>query len=172
MNLDHIDLGILELLEEDGRRPNADIARNLEIAESTVRKRIDRLIQANVFRTVIIPDAHAVGLMGHLIVGIHAELGKAQGIADRLSQLNEVRFVALTTGAFDLIAEVYLPSVNDFLRFIDRELARIEGIKGVATSTVLQQPKSRYNWIEMLRAGRYAKEDGVQDEAMPEAQTP
>lgn len=161
MNLDHTDMGILELLQEDGRRPNADIARNLDIAESTVRKRIDRLMQANVFKTVIIPDADAVGLRGHLIFGVHAELGRAQEIAERLSQLSEVRFVALTTGAFDLIAEVYLPSVNDFLAFVDRELATIEGIKDVATSTALQQPKSRYNWIEMLRADHYGKEDAA-----------
>lgn len=158
MSLDDTDLNILELLQEDGRRPNADIARHLKIAESTVRKRIDRMLQAGMFRTVIIPDFAAVGLKGHFIVGVHTELGKASKIAKKLRELNEVRFVALTTGAFDLVVELFLPTIDDFLTFVDNELAVIEGIKSVETSTILDHPKSAYNWIEMLRVDRYRKE--------------
>src|SRR5262245_22008797 len=153
-HLDETDLNILEHLQEDGRRSNVEIARALAVSESTVRKRIDRMQHAGVFRTVIIPDFASLGLEGHLIIGIHAELGKAPEIADRLADLQEVRLVALTTGAFDLVADVFLPSVSDYLAFVQDELARIPGIKGVETSTVLRQPKSRYNWTEMLRRGR------------------
>lgn len=158
--LDDTDLNILEQLQENGRRANVDIARTLGVAESTVRKRIDRMQQAGVFRTVIVPDFRVLGLEGHIIVGVHAELGKAPEIADRLAQLNEVRLVALTTGAFDLVVDVFLPTVSDFLAFIQDELAHIPGIKGVDTSTVLQQAKSRYNWTEMLRRGRSAINNG------------
>src|SRR5215216_3351370 len=103
--LDESDLNILQLLEENGRRPNVEIARMLGIAESTVRKRVDRMQQAGVFRTVLVPDFKVLGLEGHIIVGVHAELGKAVEIAERLGALDEVRFVALATGAFDLIVE-------------------------------------------------------------------
>lgn len=151
--LDETDVDIMKLLEENGRRPNVEIARALGIAESTVRKRIDRMQQAGVFRTVIVPDFSVLGLEGHIIVGIHAELGKAPEIAKQLAEREEVRFVALTTGAFDLIVDVFLPSVSDFLGFIQDELAHIPGIKGIETSTVLDQPKSRYNWTVMLRRG-------------------
>lgn len=151
--LDQTDLNIMKLLEENGRRPNVEIARLLGIAESTVRKRIDRMLQAGAFRTVIVPDFTVLGLEGHIIVGIHTELGKAPEIAQRLGELQEVRFVALTTGAFDVIVDVFLPSVADFLGFIQDELAHIAGIKGVETATVLHQPKSRYNWTEMLQRG-------------------
>lgn len=153
ITLDQTDVNIMKLLEENGRRPNVEIARALGIAESTVRKRIDRMQQAGAFRTVIVPDFSVLGLKGHIIVGIHAELGKAPEIAQRLGEREEVRFVALTTGAFDVIIDVFLPSVADFLGFIQDELAHIPGIKGVETATVLDQPKSRYNWTEMLRRG-------------------
>lgn len=152
--LDETDLDILEQLEENGRRGNAEIGRALGLAESTVRKRIERMQQAEVFKTVIVPDFSVLGLDGHLILGIHAELGKAPAIADRLAALEEVRFVALTTGAFDVVVDLFLPSLADFLGFIQDELAAIPGIKGVETATVLNQPKSRYNWTEMLRRGR------------------
>src|SRR5688572_33480607 len=123
--LDQTDLDIMKLLEENGRRPNVEVARALGIAESTVRKRIDRMLQAGVFRTVIVPDFTVLGLEGHIIVGVHAELGSAPQIAERLAALQEVRLVALTTGAFDLVVDVFLPSVADFLGFIQDELARI-----------------------------------------------
>jgi Lrp/AsnC family transcriptional regulator for asnA, asnC and gidA len=152
-HLDEMDLNILEHRQEDGRRSTVEIARALGVSESTVRKRIDRMRHTGVFRTVIIPDFASLGLEGH-IIGIDAELGKASEIADRLGDLQEVRLVALTTGAFDFVAHVFLPSVSDFLAFIQDELARIPGIKGVETSTVLRQPRSRYNWTDMLRRGR------------------
>ena len=49
--LDDTDLNIIELLEENGRRPNVEIARLIGISESTVRKRIERMQQANAFRS-------------------------------------------------------------------------------------------------------------------------
>jgi Lrp/AsnC family transcriptional regulator for asnA, asnC and gidA len=164
-DLDDTDLKILQQLEENGRKPNVEIGRVLGIAESTVRKRIDRMQQAGVFRTVIVPDFRVLGLEGHIIAGIHVELGKAPQIADRLAKLEEVRFVAMTTGAFDIVIDVFLPSVSDFLWFIQDELAHIPGIKGVETSTVLDQPKSAYNWTEMLRRGREKRRAPANKEA-------
>src|SRR5947209_20495869 len=111
-DLDDTDVKILQQLEENGRRPNVEIGRALGIAESTVRKRIDRMQQANVFRTVIVPDFAVLGLEGHIIVGIHVDLGKAMEIADRLNELESVRFVAMTTGAFDIVIDVFLPTVS------------------------------------------------------------
>jgi len=151
--LDETDVSILELLQENGRRPNVEIARGIGVAESTVRKRIERMQQAGVFRTVIVPDFSLLGLNGHIIIGIHAELGRAPDIADLLAAREEVRLVALTTGAFDVVADLFLPSVSDYLEFIQDALRPIPGIKSVETSMVLQQPKSRYNWTEMLRRG-------------------
>ena len=60
----------------------------------------------------------------------------------------------MTTGSFDIVIDVFLPSVGDFLGFIQDDLAHIPGIKGVETSTVLHAPKSRYNWTAMLRQGK------------------
>ena len=162
--LDENDLSILEHLEENGRCPNVEIARSLGVAESTVRKRVERMQQAGVFRTVIVPDFSVLGLEGHMIIGVHAELGKAIDIAERLGALEQVRFVALTTGAFDLIVEIYLPSISDFLGFIQNDLAQIPGIKEVDTSTILQLPKSRYNWTRMLRGGIARREQAKQSQ--------
>src|SRR6476469_704550 len=92
--LDDTDVKILQQLEMNGRKPNVEIGRTLGIAESTVRKRIDRMQQAGVFRTVIVPDFSVLGLEGHMLIGLHVELGKAPEIAARLGDLEEVRFVA------------------------------------------------------------------------------
>jgi Lrp/AsnC family transcriptional regulator for asnA, asnC and gidA len=164
--LDDTDLKILQQLEENGRKPNVEIGRILGIAESTVRKRIDRMQQAGVFRTVIVPDFSVLGLEGHMLIGLHVELGRGPDIAAQLGQLEEVRFVAITTGAFDINVEIFLPAVTDFLWFIQDELAHIPGIKGIETSTVLGQPKSAYNWTEMLRRGREKRVPQVKEAAV------
>ena len=42
--VDEVDREIIRLLQRDGRTSNTDIARALEVTETTIRKRIARLI--------------------------------------------------------------------------------------------------------------------------------
>jgi predicted ArsR family transcriptional regulator len=43
--VDEVDREIIRLLQRDGRTSNTDIARALEVTETTIRKRIARLIE-------------------------------------------------------------------------------------------------------------------------------
>ena len=105
------------------------------------------------------------GLCGACMV--HIDGKRAYSCQTQLSELTEVRFVALTTGAFDLVIEVFLPSVHDYLSFVQEQLSTVPGIKSVETSMVLRKPKSRYNWIEMLKEDRYSREKDNGVVAMP-----
>ena len=42
--LDEIDQRVIKILQIDGRRPNTEIARELRVSETTVRKRISQLV--------------------------------------------------------------------------------------------------------------------------------
>ena len=47
--MDELDRGIIELLQLDGRASNAKVAREVGVSEATVRRRLSRLIQQDVF---------------------------------------------------------------------------------------------------------------------------
>jgi len=54
--LDEIDVKILELLEEDGKIPYAEIARTLELSRASVTKRVNALVAKGVIKkfTVVV----------------------------------------------------------------------------------------------------------------------
>lgn len=53
-DLDPTDLAIVELLQQQGRTPNAQIARLIGVSEPTVRKRIDRMVQDDIIKVVAV----------------------------------------------------------------------------------------------------------------------
>ena len=60
--IDNIDLKIVDLLMENGRRPSAEIARRLgDISERAVRYRINRLVQGKVIQVSAITDPRSLG---------------------------------------------------------------------------------------------------------------
>jgi Lrp/AsnC family transcriptional regulator for asnA, asnC and gidA len=47
--LDTLDKVIIDELQDDGRRPYSEIASKLKVSEGTVRKRVKKLMDMNVF---------------------------------------------------------------------------------------------------------------------------
>ena len=96
--MDELDQRIISLLQVDGRVSNAEIARTLGIAEATVRRRVSRLIHDDVFRITAVPDIQKMGYSTTALVGVEAQPGRADEVAEALAKLEEVHYGAVTTG--------------------------------------------------------------------------
>ena len=59
--LDATDQSIINLLRKDGRMPYRAIARELDIAENTVRARVRRMEETGTMRVVAVTDIEAAG---------------------------------------------------------------------------------------------------------------
>jgi Lrp/AsnC family transcriptional regulator for asnA, asnC and gidA len=145
--IDATDRRIITLLQLDGRTSNVEIARTIGAAEATVRKRIDRLLSEGVMRIVAIPAVAKLGLEVETVIMLKVDLGRANQIAEQLAAMKEVRAVKYTTGEYDIILEAVLPSDDDLLHFLTSRLAKIEGIRGTATSHVLKNVKQSCDWM-------------------------
>ncbi|HEX2174123.1 MAG TPA: Lrp/AsnC family transcriptional regulator [Dehalococcoidia bacterium] len=144
--LDALDQRIIAALQSDARRPNTEIARQLGVAEATVRKRIDRLVQDEIVSFVTFVDPLKVGFAIYASIGIQVELDKSRDVAEQLAQLPEVTFVGYATGTYDLIIAAILRSNDDFLAFLLEKVARIKGIRSTDTSLVLKLVKRSFVW--------------------------
>lgn len=144
--LDETDLRIIRLLQSDGRMTNMDIARALGMSEATVRKRVDRLISEKVIRVVALPDLAAVGYPLAVIVTLRVELGKLEPVGRAVAALPEVRWVACTSGGYDLILEATFASDEQLWRFLTASLPAIPGIREATTAQVLRSFKSPAGW--------------------------
>lgn len=136
------DLRIIQLLEEDSSLSYADISRKIGIDESTVRKKILKLKEEGVierFSVLVNPDK--LGMRNTAIVGVDGDPVHLLEIAEKLKALSEVKYVALTSGDHMIMIEVWCKDGAQLSHVLMDKIARIEGVRKVCPSMVLQKIK-------------------------------
>lgn len=144
--LDEIDRRIVKILQADGRRPNTEIARELHLSETTVRKRVAQLVSRGLINIVAVPTPRAVGMNLSAIIGISVILPQLRAVSEELKRQREVRYVGVSTGRYDIIVEAFFFNQRHFLDFISNRLGKMDGITGLETSVILDVVKFSYEW--------------------------
>ena len=144
--LDELDRRVIKILQADGRRPNTEIARDLHVSETTIRKRVSQLVSQGLINIVAVPTPRAVGLNLSAIIGISVTLPKLKEISEELKRQKEVRYVGVSTGRYDIIVEAFFLDQQHFLDFISSKLSSMDGITGLETSMILDVVKFSYEW--------------------------
>ncbi len=68
--MDTLDREIIQLLQENGRLNNAEIARAIGVSEGTVRRRLKRLRDDSVIKVVAVPDVEKMGKSVTAMIGL------------------------------------------------------------------------------------------------------
>jgi len=143
---DELDRQIIALLQQDGRRPNTEIAQQLGVTETTVRKRVGRLVSENLIKVVAVASPEVVGMTMSAIIGITVDMKAHEEVAAALEALPQTRYVGFSTGPYDLIIEAVFRSHEELLGLLSRKLAKIPGITKTDTSVILKVTKFAYEW--------------------------
>lgn len=144
--LDDIDKAIIKCLQHDGRRPYAQIGRQLNVPEATVRQRAERLISRGIVQVVGVTDPLAMGFQQPALIGLKVEAGKLETIAEQIASLDEVTYVVITAGRYDLFCEVVCEDNEHLLRVLTDRFAEIDGIRSTETLVELRFVKESYQW--------------------------
>ena len=144
--VDALDRRIIACLQVSGRQTNTEIAAQLGSSESTVRKRIDRLLHDDVIRITAVADPLKLDFPIVVIMGIQVTPSHINSVAEQLNKLPEFRFIGLTTGAFDFVTEAWFSSLEELRQFLTGRLSTIEGLTRVETTQVLQMIRYAYDW--------------------------
>ena len=144
--LDDLDKSIIQCLQLDGRRPYAQIGRQLKVPEATVRQRAERLISRGVVQVVGVTDPLAMGFQQPALIGLKVDPGKLAAIADQIAALDEVTYVVITAGRYDLFCEVVCEDNDHLLRVLTGQFAGIDGIRSTETLVELRFVKESYQW--------------------------
>jgi Lrp/AsnC family transcriptional regulator, regulator for asnA, asnC and gidA len=144
--IDQVDREIIRVLQRDGRTSNTEIGRALGLTETTIRKRIGRLVGEGLVNIVAVPTPDAVGMTTSAIIGVSVQLDSLHRVSDRLVACREVRYVGLSTGRYDVIVEAFFDDHEHLLEFISTTLGGMEGVTSVETSLILKVAKFSYEW--------------------------
>ncbi len=144
-SLDDVSKGIIEQLQQDGRRSYAAIGKVVGLSEAAVRQRVQRLVDSGVMQVVAVTDPLELGFARQAMVGIRVT-GPLEPVADALAELPEVDYVVITAGSYDLLAEVVCESDDHLLELISGKIRTIDGVVSTETFMYLRLRKQTYSW--------------------------
>ena len=142
--LDAIDLQIIDALQKDGREAFAQIAERLGVSPGMIRMRYNRLVEKGILRVVAITNPLQMGFKMMAMIGIKAEGGKLLEVANQIAALDEVIYLILVSGSYDIFAEIICRNQDDVLRFLTERLYKIDGIRESETFIHLKIIKEVY----------------------------
>ena len=144
--LDKLDCQMIRLLQIDGRMSNIAIAQKLGISEYTVRNRMKRLLENETIKIVAVANPIDLGfeIAGNLKIKI--DLKKADQVLENLKKIDELIWVALTTGGTDIDVDFIARSLKEFQDLIFKKISGIDGVLSTETSLMVDLVKDTYDW--------------------------
>ncbi len=143
--VDDISKQIIAQLQEDGRRPYATIGKAVGLSEAAVRQRVQRLSDSGVIQIVAVSDPLQVGLFRQAMVAITVD-GPLDPVADALAEMDEIDYVVLCAGRFDVLCEVLCADDEALLDVISNRIRTLPGVRTAETLVYLKLRKQSYQW--------------------------
>ena len=144
-NFDTTDRSIVELLRQNGRATNQQIAETLGLTATTVSSRIKRMEDANQLRVVAVSDFAAHGFNFLMEVAIEVDGRPASEVAEELARFPEVFAVHLVTGRYDIDMLVALKDFDDLSHLLLDKFSKIGGIRSMTPAIVVDIIKYQFD---------------------------
>lgn len=145
--MDRYDRKILELLQDDGRISNKQLAEQVNLSESACLRRVRALEDQGVIqRYVAMLSQDKVGVSGDVLVhiGLHREeQSELAAFEEAVRRIPEVMECYLMTGEFDYLLRVVVADMADFERIHKEELTRLPGVARVNSSVAIRKVLKR-----------------------------
>lgn len=145
--LDEFDLRLIRELEIDARQSTYELGKKLGKSNTTVGRRLKRLLDGGVIRICAIPSAIALGFKTRARIRINTPSEKAKAVADLLASYSNVRSSILTTGKYNVCLWTIFRNDHELIRFVDEQLAGVPNVTGVDVDVTLEWSKFRWSYL-------------------------
>lgn len=144
-NLDETAKQIIELLQDDGRLSYSAIAKQVGLSEAAVRHRVQKLIEGGVMQVVAVTDPMQMGFARQAMIGIKVT-GNVREVAAELSTMEKLDYIVITTGRFDILAEIVAESDDELLEIVSGQISALDRVVTTETFVYLRLEKQTYAW--------------------------
>ena len=126
--MDKLDLNIIEILSKDSRTAFLQIAKKLKVSESTIRKRVANLKEnGSIKKFSLVVDTSKIGFENIALIGVDVSSEKYLDVAKKLTEFDEIKYVASSTGDHMFMLEVWSKNADGLMAVSEK----IKGIDGV-----------------------------------------
>jgi DNA-binding Lrp family transcriptional regulator len=147
MELDRIDRKILDLLQDDGRITNQDLAQRAGLSPAPCLRRVRTLEERGIIRKyVALLDVARVGITLDVIVDLRLKEQTREffeRFESRIVRLPEVMECCLVAGEWDYSLRVLAPDLVGYQSFLlDRLMSNESDIASFRTTIIMKKVKS------------------------------
>jgi len=149
--IDNLDRQILDVLQQDARRPFQLIAKDLIVSGGTVHIRVNKLKEAGVITgSKIRVNPEKLGYDVCAFVGINLQNARDYRVViEELKQMPEILEAHYTTGKYNIFVKILAKSTRGLHHFLIEKLQEIPQVRSTETFISLQMPINRDVPIEM-----------------------
>lgn len=142
--LDKIDMYVINAMREDGREAFAKIAEDLKVSPGMIRQRYNRLVKLGYLKVVAVTNPLMMGKRTMAMIGIRTDGRKMLEVADKLIKFDEVVYIVVVSGRYDIMIEVFCSDHEDMLKFMTEKLAKVDGVRETESFMHLKIVKEIY----------------------------
>lgn len=141
--LDRTDVAILNLMQENSRTTNADLARAVNLSPTPCFNRVRAMEEMGVIRkqvTLLEPAVLGLNVNVFIQVSLEKQVEDALSYFERaINERPEVMECYLMTGDADYLLRVLVPDIRALEHFILDHLTKIRGVSNIRSSFALKQ---------------------------------
>ena len=137
--MDEIDRHLLTLLQKDGRRVSADLAKEVGLSVSATNERVRKLLDSGAVRAIeaiVEPSSLGFGVTAFVFVDLDYKFSEKKFVS-AASSFDEVLELHHVTGSHSYMLKVRERTNADLNNFIVSSLKRLEGVRATETLSAL-----------------------------------
>jgi Lrp/AsnC family transcriptional regulator, regulator for asnA, asnC and gidA len=135
-NIDETDEKIIHIMQGDSRRAFVEIANEVGLSESAVRRRVKNLVDSGAIKRFTIELGASDKTSAITLISV-ASTADTSAVSDRLMKLPGVEVVYEITGQYDIAAIIAAPAIVEINKCID-EIRKIDGVSDTNTVIILK----------------------------------
>ena len=139
--IDKIDFIVLKKLLEDGRISFTSIAKETNLTDVAIKKRVESLKRRGILNSIKAEiNFEVLGFEKPVFVQLRCEVGKIQDVIKKLKSFDYVMEIYQVMGECNILGKLMIPNLDFCEKFI-KDLARVDGIIDLKTMVVITKFK-------------------------------
>jgi Lrp/AsnC family transcriptional regulator, regulator for asnA, asnC and gidA len=147
IKLTDLDRQLIRRLNQNARITSAELAREFNTSERTVRHRIQRLFNEGILKPVAVVNPAAFGYSLVVDIFCEVEVSSREQVINAIQAMPEVSYLAFSTGDQDISFQALFKNSEDMHKFITEKIYAIPGIRRTRTVLVPLIVKDTYQWL-------------------------
>lgn len=136
VNIDETDEKIIRILQADSRKAFVEIANEIGLSESAVRRRVKNLVDSSMIKRFTLELGASDKTSAITLISV-ASTADTSAVSGRLMKLGGVEVVYEITGQYDIAAIIAAPAIVEINKCID-DIRKIEGVSDTNTVIILK----------------------------------